>query len=194
MRTSPASSLLRTVLALLLASAAAFPLAAQETAYHFARIPWGSGSARVQEGMRQAGFTLIESDSTGDMLWEGRIAGERADVLVTMAPGGMAGVSAFVTPPAGGSLRTYGAVRDLLAAEHGAPSSTVESYSAPYTRGDGRAEEAIRARKARVGSLWGTSADNQVALLVSEDLAVVLRYYSPALAPEEARRRGAGGS
>jgi hypothetical protein len=179
------------VLAIALASAANGQTAAAAAAEpRFADMPWGSSVDVVHKTLTGLGMTMVKKSEEGDAQYFGRLFDEEAVVITSIAPGkGLAKVQVGLVPAGKSAVTLYRSIVATLTPKYGTPEDT-ETYVAPYSKGDGFQDLAIKAGKATFESLWDRKTPYTAGLLVSisQSMAVTLTYESAAWPAESERR------
>jgi hypothetical protein len=163
----------------------------------FAGIVWGDTPAAVDTKLRAGGFTPADKDGE-DIGFRGSFAGYEGTGWVYFAKGKAVKTIFVIRPAAEQVLPTYDRVRSWLTRQYGKTTHQMETYDAPYAKGDGRALEALREGKSFIGTAWREGPDTGpldasspgVILRAGKDLAVRLSYEGPGWSDEVKRRQG----
>ena len=171
---------------------------AQTARRQFADIPWGSNAVVVKAGMQRMDLTFKEQDETGDLRFDGLLAGHKAIVYALMnAQDQLTKVQVSVVTEDHQAIRVWEAISGDLCERYGRPTLGGRYFSAPYGEGDGYEEQAVRHGKATLTYLWGedpasiSADDAAVITTVTEALNVQIVYESGRW-PADSRRRRAG--
>lgn len=166
---------------------------AQPAVPTFADIPWGTPAGEVARAAASAGLRVMGQDADGDLELHGDLFDTPAIVYAFFSPtDGLVKVQVRLetgkTPP----RETFRRVVSRLTERYG-HAETFELYKAPYAKGDGQEDEAIRLGKGLLYSTWGSDeGPGRAAVVVRATRQVVgLDYESSAWATELERRRAA---
>ena len=155
----------------------------------FSDMPWGASRAQVLEAAAASGLTVVAHHGN-DVELAGELFGTAASVKALISPTlGLVKVQVHFTAtetPA----QTYASVVQRLTALYG-PTEPVELFKRPFTRGDGREDEALRTGKGMLIAAWGDErVPGQAAVIVHAGKpGVELEYESHAWKAESARRQ-----
>jgi hypothetical protein len=171
---------------------------AQTARRQFAEIPWGSNATVVKAGMLRMDLTFREQDETGDLRFDGLLAGHKAIVYALMnAQDQLTKVQVSVVTEDHQAIRVWEAISGELSERYGKPTLGGRYFSAPFHEGDGDEEQAVRDGKATLTYLWGkdpvgiSADDASVITTVTEALNVQIVYESGRW-PADSRRRRSG--
>jgi len=157
----------------------------------FADIPWGAQGGDVVKAATAAGLHVVKQDDDGDYEFSGELFGAPAVVYAFMSPdNGLVKVQVRLAAPDDKPLTKYAEVVGDLTARYG-KTEQVELFKAPYKKGDGLADEAVREGKGLVLSAWGDDREPGQASLVVRvtKLVVGLDYESHGWTAELSRRK-----
>jgi hypothetical protein len=163
----------------------------------FAGIVWGDTPAAVDAKLRANGFTPAGKDGE-DIGFRGTFAGYDGEGWVYFAKGRAVKTTFVIRPAPDQVLAIYDRIRSYLARQYGKTPHALESFEAPYERGDGHELEALRAGKAFIGSAWREGPDAGplvpsepgVILRAGRDLDVRVSYEGAGWGDEVKRRQG----
>jgi hypothetical protein len=157
----------------------------------FAGIPWGASDTSVVEAAATAGLQLVGKDADGDYEFAGELFGAQAVVYAFMSPtGGLVKVQVRLATPTDRPVSKYTEVVHSISEQYGT-TEQVELFKAPYRKGDGLEDEAVRAGKGLLLSAWGDDRQPGQASLVIRvtKLVVGMDYESHGWAAELNRRK-----
>ena len=159
--------------------------------FQFNGIPWGSTREQVNAAMAKADYVqnMQFKSVYGDDGFAGRLLAERCVIICCYNPDGkLVKILVSLLTKDLGAIAKYHEAQELLTLRYGPPVGSLELYDPPFKKGDGYAETAIRAGKATIGTLWGSTDDDSVGLSIGKDMSVSL-HYEPAAWSAEADRR-----
>ena len=155
----------------------------------FAGIPWGANRTQVLEAAVASGLRVVATYGN-DVELTGAPFGEAATVQAMLSPtDGLVKVQIrFATSDK--PMRTYAAVVESLTRLYG-PTEPVELFKRPYTRGDGREDEAVLSGKGMLIAAWGDERQPGQAAVVlhAGQPGVALEFESHAWKAESVRRK-----
>jgi hypothetical protein len=175
-----------------LATAIAAPASAQSTEFTFTGLAWKSRAEDVRGVLERKGYTFVKVDEDGDYSFTGTLVGQKAQLLALMADGRLAKFVVFLATPDEVARSTYADLRETLVEKYGRPTETIERYEAPYRKGDGHEDEAVKGKKGELRTFWLREAKPGPAYLsigVTDNLAVRVVYESPDWVREAERRQ-----
>ncbi|HET7583484.1 MAG TPA: hypothetical protein VFK13_01165 [Gemmatimonadaceae bacterium] len=180
------------VLALALGFAMLTPrvLPAQETPT-FADLAWGSSRDSAKSALVAKGYTFVEEDSDHDLQFRTTVLQQLTAVYLMFNPHGeLVKVYVVLATPDAAARGVYKQMVDVLSDKYGDPTMRVENFEAPYQKGDGSEDEAIKAGKATLATIWTPKAKvgYGISCRVTVNLAVGVSY-EPSTWHEEFERR-----
>jgi len=109
--------------------------------------PWGSTHDVVKARLLASGYTGGTADPSGDLTFDGPVAGQPGEVLTLFGPHDrLLKVTLLVQPPCGSLVRTFRTLCSDVAKRFGPPSNDFEVYKPPYRRDDSHTEWRVRPR------------------------------------------------
>lgn len=157
--------------------------------YNFAGLEWSSSKELVKETLVKKGYKY-DSEKDNIFFFEGKVAGNPATVACFFDKENrlLKVVVAFPTEDSE-CLDWYAEMKESLSKKYGKPTNDFEIYKAPFEKGDGHQELAIKTNKATINCFW-TEADNSsnLALAVQSNLTVQIIYESKEWEKEANRR------
>jgi hypothetical protein len=155
----------------------------------FADIPWGTSAAGVEKAITALGMKLQKKHDEGDAMYEGRLFDQDAFVLTMMSAKGLVKVEVGLGTPDDVAVGVYRNLVSTLTSKYGKPDESVETYEAPYAKGDGFETLAIQSGKATLKTVWlPQTAPSALLVTVTDKLLVRLVYESDDWAAESGRR------
>jgi hypothetical protein len=85
-----------------------------------------------------------------------------------------------ITPPAGQHHAIYGRIHGEAAGRYGAPGEDHAGFLKPYSKGDGREDEAFKASKAVFSARWGKRGSETLFMWIGDNYVIGVDYESPA--------------
>ncbi len=165
-------------------------LAGQETPT-FADLAWGTSRETAKETLVAKGYSFVKEDSDHDLEFRNAILGQSAVVYLMFGAGGEL-VKAYVVlaTPDEQARGVYQEMVGILSKKYGEPSRRVENYEAPYHKGDGLEDQAIKLGKASLATVWSPDPEENYGIVcgVTNELAVGVSYESRAWHAEYQRR------
>ncbi len=165
-----------------------------EESYNFADMEWGLPSAEVRQILDSKGFK-VSADTDGDLKFEGALLSTEVVGWALLARDKLAAVTVNFITRDQDARRTYADMRDVLAKKYGTPSNNFKFFRKPYYDGDGYEDQAIKLGKATFACYWVGSEkgkEGDLAINITEQLTVEIRYEAPFWAQEAARRKEKG--
>lgn len=165
----------------------------------FAEIRWGDTPATADAKLRAHGFKPIAHDGE-DIGFHGRIAGHDGDGWIFFAGGHAVKAQFIVQSTPAQVIATYDDMRRWVTKQYGPTKHQLETYDAPYARGDGHEVDALQAGKVFLGTAWKdgdpTGAlqgdDPGIIVRATKELRVTVSFEGPAWKAEARRRIAAG--
>jgi hypothetical protein len=173
-------------------AAAAVPAAAQATEFTFAGLAWMSRAEDVRAALERKGYSFAQANGDGDYEFTGTLIGQKAQLIALMADGKLAKFVVFLATPDEKARATYADLRATLVEKYGPPTETIERFVAPYAKGDGHEDEAIKERKGELRTYWLRDAKpgpKFLGISVTDNLGVRVVYESPDWTREAERRQ-----
>jgi hypothetical protein len=157
-------------------------------------IPWGIAPDSVTELMMPRGYNYNKTDDEGDLWYDGILYHTPTRVFALMGQQKLVKFRVVINTPDENAITMYRNARAELVRQYGQPKETIEEYEAPYAKGDNKQIKAFKDKKALMRTYWlpTGSRTSLVAVEVSNNLAVVVDYETPAWDRESVRRRQKG--
>lgn len=198
-RSDAAASRVRVALAAVLVLVAAgcaprratFVAPSRPAQFSLAGIPWGIAADSVTSLVGPRGYNYNSVDGDGDLWYDGLLYRAPTRIYAFMGNERLVKFRVLIVTPDENALSVYERARAELLKQYGTPAETVEEYRAPYRKGDGKEQAAVRAGKATFRTDWllENARTPHVAVEVTKDLNVVIDYESAAWNGEMLRRR-----
>ena len=166
---------------------------ASKPAILFNGIPWGASKAVVKASL-PAGFTLDEAITAnyknGDLYFTGKLLNENSGVMALFDPNGkLVKVGVILYTKDQDARSRYASTQEMLISKYGKPTDKMEDYSAPYQKGDGYEDTALKLGKGVVLCTWKDDAGTFLAEKISDTLTVLIQYEPSTWDAEYARRQ-----
>ena len=174
---------------------AAFVPPSRPAEFSLAGVPWNIRPDSVTALIEPRGYNFNRVDEDGDMWFDGVLLRSPTRLYAFIAEEKLVKFRVFINTADEDAMATYQEARAELVKQYGQPKATTEEYKAPYKKGDGKEQEAVRAKKATIETYWLPGASSRmsyVAIRVNADLTVTIDYEGPAWERESVRRRTAG--
>jgi hypothetical protein len=179
---------LRTMLALAICLLS-IQVAADDRAFNFAGIPWGTSAAETIKLLGEKGFTKVAKDKDGDYTFEGELLGFKSNGVAVIGDVGLVKIIVRLVTPDRKAREVYGEMKKTLTTKYGEPTA-YEYFTKPYYEGDGYEDQAIRLGKGKFVSFWSNSTTNEGLMLdISDLLTVDFTYESPFWSQEAKKRK-----
>lgn len=165
--------------------------AAEAAPYQFAGIPSDASISEIKNLMEKAGFVFDKVDEDGDLNFKGKLKNYPASAFVFMtANNAVVKIQISIATPDHVARTTYAELVDDLKKKYGKPTSEFELFTRPYYKGDGYEDQAIRLGKAKYATFWTMeSAESNLGVQITDNLAVALGYEYPGWSAEYERRK-----
>jgi hypothetical protein len=160
--------------------------------FSLAGIPWGISGDSVTSLIERRGYNFNRTDNDGDMWFDGVLYHSPTRLYAFMAEEQLVKFRVHIGSPDADVTTVYENARAELIRQYGRPRETIETYRAPYTKGDGKQLEAARAGKANIATYWvlnDRARESVVAVRLTEELTVVVDYEGPTWQKESVKRR-----
>jgi hypothetical protein len=170
---------------------------APASALAFANIQWGDSSDTAQKKLVAGGY-VVDGVDQGDVYFHGSFAGYPVTGWVWLTQDKhptVQKVSFTVAPEEADLFIGFDRVRRALVHQMGPTPHTPEIFEAPFTNGDGRVLEALRANKAIIGMFWREHEDNiyvGCVMRITPDLNIKIAFEGPGWQDELNRRNRLG--
>ncbi len=159
----------------------------------FADIQWGDSLELARQKLTAAGYTIGGVDD-GDLGFSGEFANTKGTgwVWLTHEKSPLVQkVSFTVSPEEDDLFFAYDRVRRALIHTMGPTPHQTEIFEAPFSSGDGRANEALRAGKAIIGTFWREQEEIITVgcvMRITKELSIKIACEGPGWQAELARR------
>ena len=164
----------------------------------FQGVNWGDSVAVARKKMsarKEFKFAPSMSNSTLSFYTGGKLGGEDISLIgFGFSNEGFFKATTFFEPSQGGALQQYKNVQALLKRKYGEPVENERKFMSPYYEGDGYEEQAIRAGKGLIFSIWSfpnKEEDDDLVLSVDgsgDELSVRLIYQNGARQKRQTER------
>jgi hypothetical protein len=148
----------------------------------FASIPFGSSSADVQKAMADKGYDYIGPGKVGDDKFGGKIGDYDADIYAYYDDQAKLGKwSVNLETPDPVVLAEFESIVKDFTARFGLPQRIERGEDDPFTVGDGKVAEAVRAKKGHFYAYWDQKGDrdNGIDVVITEVASVTINYEGP---------------
>ena len=165
----------------------------------FGNLAWGMSPAQARAAMVAKGYTFTSARSS-DLHFKGTVDRQPASITLMFSPTtGLVKQVVWIhtnTRNLSEARRTYDDVVSTLQ-KYGTPKKA-EIYSYPYKEGDGDEDQALRAGKLDIFSIWTLGERNGhpygVSVNIDTDMEVYVSYESPFWQDESRRRKAKANS
>jgi hypothetical protein len=147
--------------------------------FNFADLEWSSSQELVKETLAKKGYKY-NSKKDNIFIFEGNVAGNPAEVYCIFDKENRL-VRLVLRFPTKDSecLDCYAKMKESLSKKYGKPTDDYEIFRAPYEKGDGHQELAIKTNKATIKCFWQKAQNSSSLMLeVESNLTVLIHYES----------------
>jgi hypothetical protein len=158
------------------------PVGAQSEYASFGNIPFGSTSAEVQKAMGDKGYEYEGPGRFGDDTFTGKIGAYTSDIHGYYDDAAkLEKWTVNLETPDEDVLAEFESVVKDFTARFGLPIKATRAETDPFSIGDGKVAEAVKAKKATFFAFWNQKGDkeNVVDIEITEDATVLISYEGP---------------
>jgi len=146
---------------------------------HFWDIPWGVSMERAEAIFHERGFETSRNENS--LITQTVYEREEALIILLFNRANRF-FSASVIYPAHATtvFPKYENYQLVLFRRYGVPDTTLEYFTNPFSKGDGREIEAINSENAFYFTQWNFEDTNQASVTILRNLNICLSFQSPA--------------
>ncbi|MCL2879400.1 MAG: hypothetical protein FWF29_04065 [Treponema sp.] len=154
---------------------------------HFWDIPWGVSIEQAESVYNDRGLESVRNGNC--LITHAKYEREDATIMLLFNKMNRFYCGNVIYPSSAGTvLSKYDSYRKVLFRRYGMPDTSVEYFSGPYKKGDGREVEAIQTENAFYFTEWEFSDDCRASVSILKNTDICLTFKNPAYADATAEK------